>query len=489
MTPRWRRGGRARTVAPFDLGTPVCWLSPKDALTLGQCCEGVLVTGTTGSGKTSGPGDSILLGLLSIGCGALVLCAKPGECERVLKLARAVGREADVVRFAPGERWTWDVIGQEITAVGGGVESAAQLLDTLLRLSQKTSGKGNSEPFWEGFASRIIRMALTVALAATGSASVADVDEIVSTAPKTQEACDSEDLDKESLCARLIYHASKLDLTPAERRDMKQATDFFLEEWPRLSDKTRSVGEAFVRNVTSKFVTGYLHDLVASGSSNLPSVMDGAIVVADMPVLQFRELGQFFGCLLKQSISRQVLRRPVTDDMRPVVIVADEAQLYADPDSDAMTQTVARQSRLISLALTQSLPTLYSAAGGGDSAKQAMDSWMANHQTKIICANGCAETNSFHEKLLGTERKAMYSGSAHMEEYDPFSDLMGRPQGKSTGSWSQQIQPAIPAHEFTKLEKGGPVFNYKVGAYVFQAGRIFSNGKTHMRVTFPQRRK
>ena len=42
-----------------------------------DACEGTIIFGGTGSGKTSGSGRAIATSFLSAGFGGLVLCAKP----------------------------------------------------------------------------------------------------------------------------------------------------------------------------------------------------------------------------------------------------------------------------------------------------------------------------------------------------------------------------------------------------------------------------
>jgi hypothetical protein len=481
----FRRDG-PRAPPAFNPGRVVTYLTPHDSLTLGQLCEGCLIVGSTGSGKTSGPADAIVRGLLREGCGFLWLCAKPDEYARAERLCEQAGRLSDLVRFAPGCPHRLDVLDTEIRATGL-VEAGAQLLDGLLRLASRSSRNGGSEDvFWQRLAARIIRQAITVVFLATGGCSVGDISEVVTSAPTTEEEYESDAFAENSLCVRLIHHAAGLDLTATERRDLEHAARFLLVEFRRLADKTRTIGLTMVENVCSRFVTGPLAQLLSSGETTLPpsAPQDGAIIVCDFPVLTYREEAQFLGSLMKQVVARATLRRTVTPGMRPVVVFADECHLFSDAEQDAMTQTVARASRLISVNVTQNLPTLYT-AGGGESAKQAVDSWIGNHQTKIVCSNSCAESNRFFSEMFGYERKLFFGGSTGGENYDPITDMLGGSMNVSA-SFQEQWQPTVPAQEYTTLAKGGPP-NFVVEAFAFQGGRRWSNGRTHMKVRFHQR--
>jgi hypothetical protein len=66
---------------PDDLALCRLSSSAKDALTLADAKTGVLITGQTGKGKTSGPGRLLAKAYLRAGFGGLVLCAKIDEAD------------------------------------------------------------------------------------------------------------------------------------------------------------------------------------------------------------------------------------------------------------------------------------------------------------------------------------------------------------------------------------------------------------------------
>lgn len=62
-----------------DLSKPLLQVTPRDALTYGDACEGIAIIGGTGSGKTSTSGRVIAHHYLMAGFGGVVMTAKPDE--------------------------------------------------------------------------------------------------------------------------------------------------------------------------------------------------------------------------------------------------------------------------------------------------------------------------------------------------------------------------------------------------------------------------
>ena len=105
ILPFFQRGEKAGHRA----GQPKVWpdslvlcrlsSSAKDALTLADAKTGVLITGQTGKGKTSGPGRLLAKAYLRAGFGGLVLCAKIDEADLWRNYLRETGRATDGIFF------------------------------------------------------------------------------------------------------------------------------------------------------------------------------------------------------------------------------------------------------------------------------------------------------------------------------------------------------------------------------------------------------
>lgn len=461
---------------------PLLWLNSQDCITLTEASSGLLVMGATGSGKSSGPGDYLLRGLLqNPNIGICWLTAKTDEYARAQRLCAEAGRLNDLIRVAPGQGWICDPLDVELRSEGGSVQSAAHLLDLLVELtSREGSGQGD-EKFWRiSFETHFYHSIAAVWLA-TGRASITEVYRLVTSAPNSLEEFSDPRWRQRSYCARCLLKAAE--------RHCSHELDLCLEYWwsyANLSEKTRSIIYSATANLLAKFMTGPVAELVVGETNLFPEdVLAGKVVVLDVPALRYQKPGIFFQVLFKTLVQRAALRRDITPRMSYAVIHSDEAQLFVTAE-DPVVQTVARQSRLISLALTQNLPMLFAQMGGTDKARQIVEAWIAGHQTIFLCANTCPTTNDFFSKMLGSSRQLFFSGNIAPQDGDLFDALLGNNSRFSSG-FSEQYHPDVSPGTFTRLRKGGPP-SFCVDALVFQSGRVWSNGKTHLSTFFQQRR-
>jgi hypothetical protein len=457
-------------------------------LSLHEAFEGLAIIGGTGSGKTTGPGAEAALNLLAQGAGFCVLCAKPDEYSRWERYCHLTGRSGDLMRFAPGTEAACDLLGCELSHADASVEAAAQLLDIIVQVSSRSNGGRGEEPFWALFSAKIFRRAIAAVWLGKGSCSLRDILRLLVSAPTSIEQMNSKSWQKSSFCWEVLEEG-KLKYPPNINGDFDLCGSFWLNEWPSLSDKTRSVGYAMATNILDKFLGSPIGPMVSGGKTTIgpDDVLRGKVVVLDMPVLRWREPGQFFQVVFKTLVQRAALRRDAAQNPRPVVIFGDEAQFFFVPEVDVLTQTVARQSRLISVVLSQNLPMLYSASGGGEKARQEVDGWLSCHMTKIALANTCVTTGAYFSSLFGNSYEDVWGGTCSTGEgYSVTDDIFGRRlQGGPTLNWSAQWKPDVPPEEFTRLPKPCPP-NYVAIGYVFQGGKLYQHGKPWARVAFRQ---
>jgi hypothetical protein len=271
-----------------------------------------------------------------------------------------------------------------------------------------------------------------------------------------------------------------------KNNDFDMAYNYWLNIYPNFDPKTRAIGTSILTFILDKLLTGDMAKLVARRPNNLHGglPLQGKVLVCDMPILHGQH-NQFFQLMLKMEAQRTVLARDVLENPCPVVIWSDEPQFTLLPDTDHMVQTVARQSRLINVFLTQNLPTLYAAMGSGESAKNKINGWLGNHAVKIFCNNDEQEvTNTFASNLLGKTLQLWPTGGGSNEQYNMFDDVMGK-RSPAPG-FSPHYHPDVPPEAFLTLRRGGPP-HFEVETYFSQTGTVFPNGKTWMKVVWSQK--
>jgi hypothetical protein len=80
---------------PLDLRLVQFSRYPEDFWTVADACQGVLILGENGSGKTSASGRLFARKYLQAGFGGLVLCFKTDEADLWRQYLKGAGREAD----------------------------------------------------------------------------------------------------------------------------------------------------------------------------------------------------------------------------------------------------------------------------------------------------------------------------------------------------------------------------------------------------------
>ena len=277
--------------------------------------------------------------------------------------------------------------------------------------------------------------------------------------------------------------------TPSQERDFEIDADYFMLEYPALSDKTRSVILSTFTSMVDVLNRGELRELF-SGETNITpeATCDGAIILVDLPVKEFGEVGQFAQVLWKLAFQKAIERRNVAANPRPVFLWMDEAQFFVTGKRHDISKHVPlcpRGDRDVDAEHLEFLRRL----GGTEKGKAETDSLFANLNTKILCANGDPITNDWAASIIGRSRQFFTNSSSSYEPEDWMSQMMGwRGDPRTSCGVSEQMEFEVSPRAFTTLRKGGPENNFEVDSIVFQGGRRFrQSGKTWLKVSFGQR--
>ncbi|MHC5542686.1 type IV secretory system conjugative DNA transfer family protein, partial [Singulisphaera rosea] len=349
-------------------------------------------------------------------------------------------------------------------------------------------GGREDEGYWRRAMRQLMRNLVDLLVLGKGSLSIPDLYRLVVSAPTSTEEARSPEWKRDSFCYECLKRADERDKTPRQRKDYEIVADYLMLEFPALSEKTRSVIVSTFTSMIDVLNRGILRDLFCGDTNVTPEVVEaGKVLVIDLPVKEFSEVGLFAQVLWKYVFQRSIERRDSAANPRPVFYWADEAQNFVT-SYDMQFQTTARSSRVATVLLSQNLSNFYAALGGGDRGKAEADSLLANLNTKIFHANGDPVTNEWASTLVGRTRQFFVNGGNSYQTVDMLSFPWMRSLPSINAGISESFEFELQPSVFTALRRGGFANHGEVDGIIFQGGRRFrANGRSWIRRTFRQR--
>lgn len=449
-------------------------LSENDPWTVADAYEGTIIFGGNGSGKTTGSGKEIAKSFLKQGFGGLVLTVKVDEATTWHSYVHECGRAADLVTVEPGRPAALNFLEYEAGRPGLGAGLTYELVRILQIAMEGGRERGRSEnPYWDDAVAQLLTNAIDLVQMATGRVSLPEIMDVIRSAPLSAADAATPGYDAvrrdrwraeygtvwadDSRCAKLLGDAWERTHGTEKAHDFRETYEFFIREWAPLDDRTRSNILSTLMSRMTGLLRSPFRQLFCDKTTITPvDTFDGKIIVLNLPVKEYGEVGRFAQILFKTIWQRAVERRGSYG--LPVFLWADEAQFFVSK-YDMLFQQTARSARAAAVYLTQSVVN-FRAALDAAQATDVSDSLLGNLQTKIFHANACPLTNEYAERLFGSELQAtanMSVGSAGV-----------------TGGYQRVMLPILPAIKFTTPRKGGRVNDKVVEGYVFQAGRIWN---------------
>jgi len=493
--PRIRRRRTWRD--SWNLNKPLIRWSRSDAWSINDSFAHCGIWGGTGSGKSSGSGRAIFHSFLRNGYGGMVLTAKASERQLIEGYCREAGRSRDLVCFGVNEPWRFNFLDFEMhrPGIGGGMtENITNLFSTILELAERNTGGGGGredEGYWRRACRQLTRNLVDLLSLAVGRITIGDLQRAVLSMASTREEACSTAWKKTSFCFNCLAQAEINAKTEAQVRTLEVLADYFLLEAPALSSKTKSVVISTFTSMVDVLGRGLLRDLFADCKSNIdPTIVeDGYILLINLPVKEFGEVGLFAQSIWKYAFQRSIERRDIRKSPRPVFLWADEAQFFVTA-KDLEFLSTARASRVSTVYLTQNLPNFYAALGGEDRGRAAADSIFGNLSLKIFHANGDPQTNHWAANLIGRTRQLFYNSNSSFGAPDGWTALFGpTPGNQVSAGMSEAMEFEVQPSAFNTLKSGGRPHRWQVEAIVFQSGKVFPDTGTPWRLaTFRQKR-
>jgi type IV secretory pathway TraG/TraD family ATPase VirD4 len=491
LTP-WRK--QQQSIEPWSLDQRLWSWSRRDHHCIGDSFMHICCMGATGSGKSSGPSAMIAQAHLRAGFGGIFTSAKREDLPMQLDWCKRAGRINDVIIFGPGHDKCFNFLDYEMTRPAAGAGLVDDIVKFLLNIAEirsreaaKSGGGGENSEYFADKKEELLATIIEVLGMARQRVSVPHIYMMMTSAPDTLNEWNDPRWREKSFLWACLMEARRLVTDDERLQDLNNAVEFW-KAHAKLNDRTRS-------NITSS-VTGALHllnrsllrRLFSEGTNVTPAdIAAGKILLFDMSVKQWGETGAMAQVVFKYAFQKDIERRDVQVNPRPVFLHVDEFQLLTTSADHAFVATC-RSSRVSLVILTQSLPTVWAALGGGDKAEADTASLLGNMNLKIFCANSEVKTNLFVAETLGKKKQHLVQAShSGMSPHAPLSALgAGRPSQIST-SISEHMDFQVQNSDLASLRMGGARNNYCVEAIVYRTGDPFRASKRNwMKMTFHQ---
>ncbi|MGE3424788.1 MAG: type IV secretory system conjugative DNA transfer family protein [Dehalococcoidia bacterium] len=487
----FRKRKESRRPAGWGLDVPLLLWGDGATFDVRAACAGTAILGATGAGKSTSSLRVMLLAMLRAGFGGILFTSKPEDTANYIQYVKEAGREGDLrVISIEDQVLRYNFIAEEQAHCRDPVilaENLTALLMTLSELGERQGsgggGGGDNEQFFKLFSMRLSRTSLLVLILSGLPLTMANLHRLIVTAPQTPEQARSETFQKGSFLYQCLKAGDPVAKSPSLQADYEMAVTFFMEEWPGLSSRTRSIVQAMLTATTDQLSRGAARDLLSSPSPNVSpaDTYDGAVFVVDAPVLRWREVGRLIQVTLKYCWQWAHARRDIKQNDRPTFMIADEAQLLL-VDADNEFQAISRSTRTAVVYATQSVSGMLEAMGGTNAEPKVM-SLLSNLQTKVVHQSTDSRTVRWFQEMIGKSTRLTMNAN-QSQKANWLAPLFGEDEG-SVG-FSEHMDFELEAADFNRLATGGPP-HWRAEALIYQGGRTFPNGRTWMRTAIPQK--
>lgn len=478
-----------------------------ESISFRTAMNGILAFGGSGAGKTSGIGNAVLKEALHSGCGGFFTCAKAGEGERLKKIIIAAGREDDLVYFSSRSNLFFNPLRYEQIRDGEGAGETLPIVASIINsytVGRSFYGQGSSsnEAFWEEAMKRLLGTCIDLLKLADEEITFFNIRKIIVSAFTEEQVVNYQKLLRErqnsditiealaeienelnniveeKFCLQCLLKAFEREKDDEEKYTYGRISSYFYQEFAFLGDKTRSSIEEHVFGLLEPFMSGILRKYFTSKISDelRPELIykQRKLIVCDFSVKEFGISSVYGTCMLKYAVQTCLERRKPEQDgyTTPVLLYSDEAQYFINPIYDTAFQMTARESRVITCYITQSLHN-YVISFGGSHAMSKAKALMACFGLKVFHASTDFETNKMASDIIGHKIGILGSIQDKLFEH--------------SGSLSEQIMLKVHPNEFVTLKTGGPQNDLIVEAIVVKIGPWHNTSENYLKVEFKQK--
>ncbi|PTY04590.1 hypothetical protein DB347_17905 [Opitutaceae bacterium EW11] len=507
------------------IGRRLTWPLDDIVLSLPGCrplstrnfCEGMLVTGAIGGGKTTFF-RFLVDAHLKKQAGALFMCFKTEAAQENREFAIRAGREKDIVEINPEniEEYAIAPWEEELRETGSVLDTVELFLDAGEAASSKGSGGDEKSIFFRANATALMTPIVSLLWRANAGVNPIRVSEVLLEMKGMPAGRPLTDTEKKAFSAETTVLGRLFEKArawagddPEDVKSVQRWWDFIFTTWPAFASETRM---SFVGYIEPALLFLLEDETLRKGLSGPErfsprEILDGKIVILNITENNVgAQPAAIFNSLMKRRLQkcleRRRLGRPFNeeDDMRTVLILSDEYQKSTHRADNDFT-SIARSNRAVFICLTQSEPAINAKVGGNEK-DQTIAALKNNLRIKVYCQNDDPTTNEAASKLIGQYKEKLHSRSTNTQRSRPGSIVLaaltdgfdGAARAANahlakgeTSSYNESYQYWVRTDEFSKLANGSPEYGNIVEVIVFYHGYgPVGRPEPYFRASFPR---
>lgn len=302
--------------------------------------QNVLITGSIGSGKTSGAISRLTYNLIKSGKGGLILDVKGNFVNTVEEMCKRLGRTKDLRVISKDSNCYFELLEKNISPM----EMANRLKQVITLLSTNN----NSDSYWLDKVENVI-MNMLVIMNYINSVDLMTLHKLVSEDEYLQTTLEKI---KKKITEQVPDEKTSFELTGA--------LSFIQNEYLKLDAKVITIIKSEITRLTIPLITEYdiYNQFCIQNEKQKINFCNNQIVVLSINIGENKALAKIIATFIKLSYQKYILSNISLN--QPTFFIADEFQEFCNSD-DAVFLSLSREAKCINVISTQSYSSIKNA--------------------------------------------------------------------------------------------------------------------------------
>lgn len=310
------------------------------AITDESLYQNVLITGSIGSGKTSGAVSRLTYNLLKSGQGGLILDVKGNFVDTVKDMAKKTGRLSEICTISKNSNWYFELLDDKV--------SCLELANRLKQVISLLSTNNNSDSYWLDKVENVL-MNIIVILKYMDNLNLMTLHRLV-----------SEDIFLRQMLEQVKFKLKSQVPDDKTSFELAGAISFLENEFLKLDSRVNTIIKSEITRLTIPLITDYdiYNQFCVQENKTKISFDSGKIIILSINIGENKALAKIIATFLKLSFQKYILSN--ISCSKPTFFIADEFQEFCNAD-DAHFLSLSRESKCINIISTQSYSSLKNA--------------------------------------------------------------------------------------------------------------------------------